>query len=216
MPSTGRGAGSPTWPAPSVITSVPSVTTETNVAASSEMSRGVVRDVGRCAKMTQQGPVGRRFYGIAEIAEALGVDRQLATVWRRRSSHGIPRPDDELAAGPLWLAETIEPWIRVTRARLQAERGGQAVTLDLLRTVTRRMLRLAALLLEEAPRVPEIRTAAAAVQKLSASLPARPAHGAGTDSNVTWQLLTEVVEYVVDLDRWSASAGAAQPAPDDL
>jgi hypothetical protein len=164
----------------------------------------------------QRGSGGRRFYGIAEIAEALGVDRQLATVWRRRSSHGIPRPDDELAAGPLWLAETIEPWIRATRARLQAERGGHTVTLDLLRTATRRMLRLAALLLEEAPRMTEIRTATAAVQKLSAQLPSPPVRGAGTDSNVTWQVLTDVVEYAADLDRWSASADAAQPAPDDL
>src|SRR4051794_37681141 len=166
MPSTGRGAGSPTWLAPSVITSVPSVTTETNVAASSEMSRGVVRDVGRCAKMTQQGPVGRRFYGIAEIAEALGVDRQLATVWRRRSSHGMPRPDDELAAGPLWLAETIEPWIRATRARLETG-GGRSVTPDLVRTATRRMLRLAALLLEEPQRTSEIRAMLTSVSALS-------------------------------------------------
>jgi hypothetical protein len=166
--------------------------------------------------VSHRGSGGRRFYGIAEIAEALGVDRQLATVWRRRSSHGIPRPDDELAAGPLWLAETIEPWIRETRARLQAERGGDPVPPDLLRTATRRTLRLAALVLEERLRVPELRTVVAAVQKLSAQLPPPPVRGAGTDSTVVRQVLTELAEYIADLDRWSVAAGAAQPVPEDL
>lgn len=96
----------------------------------------------------------RRFYGIAEIAEALGVDRQLVTVWRRRSSHGLPVPDEELSSGPLWTAETIEPWITATRARLAAEAGARAGAPDpaRVRQAVRRLLRLTALLLEDDPR----------------------------------------------------------------
>lgn len=95
---------------------------------------------------------GRRHYGIAEIADAIGVDRQLVTVWRRRSSHGMPTPDDELASGPLWLAHTIEPWINLTRARLDADaaaQGAENLTPKLARQVGRRLFRLMAVLLEE-------------------------------------------------------------------
>jgi hypothetical protein len=94
----------------------------------------------------------RRFYGIAEIADAVGVDRQLVTVWRRRSSHGLPTPDEELASGPLWAAETVEPWIQVTRARLETEAATQravGLTPALARQAARRLFRLVALLLEE-------------------------------------------------------------------
>jgi hypothetical protein len=165
--------------------------------------------------MTQQGPVGRRFYGIAEIAEALGVDRQLATVWRRRSSHGMPRPDDELAAGPLWLAETIEPWIRATRARLETG-GGRSVTPDLVRTATRRMLRLAALLLEEPQRTSEIRAMLTSVSALSTQLPPAQPQRENADSNPTRRVLTDVVEYVEELGAWLAQAGSGAPVPEEL
>jgi hypothetical protein len=105
---------------------------------------------------------GRRFYGIAEIAEALGVDRQLVTVWRRRSSHGIPTPDDELASGPLWLAPTIEPWIDRTRARLEDEAAVQAagsLTPGLVKQAARRLFRLVVLLLEEERRPEQLQRA---------------------------------------------------------
>lgn len=46
-------------------------------------------------------------YGIAEIARALGEDPGLVGKWRER--HKLPAPDAELATGPVWLAETIEP-----------------------------------------------------------------------------------------------------------
>jgi hypothetical protein len=46
-------------------------------------------------------------YGIAEIARALGEDPGLVGKWRER--HKLPPPDAELATGPVWLAETIEP-----------------------------------------------------------------------------------------------------------
>ena len=167
--------------------------------------------------MTQRGATGRRFYGIAEIAEALGIDRQLATVWRRRSSHGMPRPDDELAAGPLWLAETIEPWIRVTRARLAAESGGHGVSSEQLKTVTRRMLRLAALLLEEPHRRSEIHATVAAVDDLSPQLTSPQPPGSGGDSDPTRRILGEVVEYAGDLRRSpTLQAGSVGPVPDEL
>lgn len=53
-----------------------------------------------------------RVYGIAEIAEALNVRRQTVWAWVQRGTHGIPEPDQRLAMGPVWRAETIEPWIR--------------------------------------------------------------------------------------------------------
>jgi hypothetical protein len=48
-----------------------------------------------------------KAYGIAEIARALGEDPGLVGKWRER--HKLPAPDAELATGPVWLAETIEP-----------------------------------------------------------------------------------------------------------
>ena len=48
-----------------------------------------------------------RVYGIAEIARALEADPGLVGKWRER--HKLPAPDAELATGPVWLAETIEP-----------------------------------------------------------------------------------------------------------
>jgi hypothetical protein len=97
--------------------------------------------------------VRRRHYGIAEIADALGLNRQLVTVWRRRRSWGMPEPDDELASGPLWLGSTVEPWIDAMRARLD---GGAAsaepLGAELARRAGRRLCRLAALLLEDTPR----------------------------------------------------------------
>lgn len=93
----------------------------------------------------------RAFYGIAEIAHALGLSRQLVTVWRRRRSHGLPEPDAELSSGPIWRGETIEPWIDGMRA----QHGASAHPLDSATALRacRRMLRLAALLLEQPPRL---------------------------------------------------------------
>ncbi|GAA3225095.1 hypothetical protein [Actinocorallia longicatena] len=94
--------------------------------------------------------LGRRFYGIAEIAQAIGVERQLVTVWRRRSSHDMPPPDDELTSGPVWTAATIEPWVIATRARLSntGTPAGEPVAV-LARRYARRLFRLLALLLQE-------------------------------------------------------------------
>jgi hypothetical protein len=48
-----------------------------------------------------------KIYGIAEIARVLDADPGLVGKWRER--HKLPAPDAELATGPAWLAETIEP-----------------------------------------------------------------------------------------------------------
>lgn len=130
-------------------------------------------------------PVGRQHYGIAEIADALGVDRQLVTVWRRRRSRGMPEPDDELAAGPLWLAATIEPWIATTRHRLDLEgspeaAGNKAV---LPAQALRRYLRLTVLLLEERLRPGHLGRAARDLAELVPALEQLVAQdGAGADS----------------------------------
>jgi hypothetical protein len=48
-----------------------------------------------------------KVYGITEIARALETDPGLVGKWRER--HKLPAPDAELATGPVWLADTIEP-----------------------------------------------------------------------------------------------------------
>jgi hypothetical protein len=48
-----------------------------------------------------------KVYGITEIARALDADPGLVGKWRER--HKLPAPDAELATGPVWLADTIEP-----------------------------------------------------------------------------------------------------------
>src|SRR5919197_122848 len=111
----------------------------------------VVSDDKVCCRRVRLGPVGadrpaeakpqRDFYGIAEIAEALELNRQLVTAWRRRRSHGMPEPDAELAAGPLWRGESIEPWIGAVRARLTTGHGAP-ISPALVRRAVRRTLRL--------------------------------------------------------------------------
>lgn len=55
----------------------------------------------------------RVVYGIAEIAQAIGANRHTVAKWNERGK--LPDPDDRLASGPVWLARTIEPWIRESR-----------------------------------------------------------------------------------------------------
>lgn len=76
-----------------------------------------------------------KLYGIAEIAEALDVDRVLVAQWYRRSRQGLsggldlPEPDAVLYMGPVWFAKTIAPWIRKQRPlageRARQKRGGR-------------------------------------------------------------------------------------------
>lgn len=48
-----------------------------------------------------------KVYDVAEIARALDTHPGLVGKWRER--HKLPAPDAELATGPVWLADTIEP-----------------------------------------------------------------------------------------------------------
>jgi hypothetical protein len=104
------------------------------------------------------------IYGIAEIADALGVGRQLVAAWRRRRSHGMPEPDAELASGPVWLGDTIEPWIDGLPVRPSG--GPPPVTDAEIRQLARRSLRLLALLLEERPRIQLVTRALAEAREL--------------------------------------------------
>jgi len=106
----------------------------------------------------------KAFYGIAEIAEALGLNRQLVTVWRRRRSHGIPEPDAELSSGPIWRGETVEPWIDQVRDRRDGT--SQPVTGEVALKAGRRMLRVAALLLEQPIRLRLLSQALAEAREL--------------------------------------------------
>ena len=59
-----------------------------------------------------------KVYGITEIARALDADPGLVGKWRER--HKLPAPDAELATGPVWLAETIEPLLEAGGPRPKA------------------------------------------------------------------------------------------------
>jgi transposase-like protein len=123
--------------------------------------------------------VRRDFYGIAEIADALGLARQLVTVWRKRRSHGIPEPDAELASGPIWLGSTVEPWIDQVRDRSEDDTPPQATPALALRA-TRRMLRLAVLLLEDRPRTGALDRALYEARELVSQVAACRADEVGT------------------------------------
>ncbi|WP_131739427.1 hypothetical protein [Actinomadura roseirufa] len=112
----------------------------------------------------------RELYGIAEIADALGLTRQAVTVWRKRRSWGMPEADVELASGPVWQAHTIEPWLRTQRSRLSQETGGERVTTGDVRRAARRLLRLLALLLEEPHRPNLVQQALREVEQFTGEL----------------------------------------------
>lgn len=54
-----------------------------------------------------------KFYGVTEIADAVGIPTSVLYVWKNRGK--LPAPDAVLAMGPVWTARTIEPWIRRER-----------------------------------------------------------------------------------------------------
>ncbi|WP_285743199.1 hypothetical protein [Lentzea sp. NBRC 105346] len=133
------------------------------------------------------------FYGIAEIADALGLSRQLVAVWRRRRSHGMPDPDAELASGPIWRAETVAPWIERVRSRLGLQGGQTGATRALALRTCRRVLRLVALMLEESTRFELLDKAADQLRELVPEIDR-------CANDVVGSLLRELVEPVRDPD----------------
>jgi hypothetical protein len=53
-----------------------------------------------------------KIYGVAEVAAKLGAKPGTVSAWVRRGK--TPEPDARLSMGPVWLATTIEPWIKAT------------------------------------------------------------------------------------------------------
>lgn len=77
------------------------------------------------------GFASRKVYGLAEVAGIIGVKRKKVRRWIDKGR--VPAPTDLLATGPVWLAETIEPWLRKyltpvalrdVLPRFAAQRGG--------------------------------------------------------------------------------------------
>ena len=62
-------------------------------------------------------PSRLKLYGVAEIAQALGMRRETIAQWHLRGK--LPEPDAVLAMGPVWTEATIRPWLR------RQERGKQ-------------------------------------------------------------------------------------------
>ncbi|MEU4827111.1 hypothetical protein AB0H37_35025 [Actinomadura sp. NPDC023710] len=108
----------------------------------------------------------RELYGLAEIAETLGLTRQAVTVWRKRRSWDMPEPDVELASGPVWHSDTIEPWLQTQRSRLNSGGDDTSAWVADAKRAARRLLRLLVLQLEEPARPNLIRQALQDIEDL--------------------------------------------------
>lgn len=87
------------------------------VSAISEYAFGGT--VPRELQRLEAGPAASRLAGLTEIAGLLGVSRQ--RVHQLHRAGRMPAPVAELAAGPIWDLEAIEPWA--------AARNGSKVSL---------------------------------------------------------------------------------------
>lgn len=61
----------------------------------------------------------RRYTGlvsVAEIAERAGVKPNTVSKWLLRHDD-FPEPAAELAIGPVWIWDDIEPWVRAQAAK---------------------------------------------------------------------------------------------------
>ncbi|MEU5691770.1 hypothetical protein [Actinosynnema sp. NPDC020468] len=158
--------------------------------------------------MDNEDGVRRRYYGIAEIADSLGLGRQLVTVWRKRRSHGMPEPDAELASGPLWLGATVEPWIDRVRAKDEVEPTPR----DLVLRTCRRVLRLAVALLDDPARTRVLSQALHEVRELLPAVEAAPPDAAGTALRALVKSLDLDADPGADLDGLRRRVLAALPA----
>lgn len=59
-------------------------------------------------------------YGPHEVAALAGVRPQTVAIWRQRHRGEMPDPDATISGVPLWLEDTIIPWLRET-SRLEDE-----------------------------------------------------------------------------------------------
>jgi chromosome partitioning protein len=59
--------------------------------------------------------------GLAELAEVLGVTKQVITNWKTRRE-GFPSPVVELKSGPVWSREKIEAWAKDEGIEVQISR----------------------------------------------------------------------------------------------
>jgi hypothetical protein len=57
--------------------------------------------------MTDTEP--RRLYGYKELADRIGAKVGTVRVMAHRKQ--LPEPDERLAAGPVWYADTIDKWV---------------------------------------------------------------------------------------------------------
>ncbi len=58
-----------------------------------------------------------RIYGIAEIAQALGVRRQTVAQWHKPGQ--LPPTTEDLAMGPVWMGQDIQPWLDKKKEEIQ-------------------------------------------------------------------------------------------------
>lgn len=54
-----------------------------------------------------------KFYGIAELAEAVGASPATVSQWFKRGK--LPKPDAVLKMGPVWTGRTVAVWIKKTK-----------------------------------------------------------------------------------------------------
>ncbi len=75
---------------------------------------------GNISSMSKRSGTNRVIYGVQEIANAIGENRNMVAGWRTRGNqtHGMPKCENHdqpkliPSMGPGWLAARIEPWIR--------------------------------------------------------------------------------------------------------
>ena len=62
------------------------------------------------SKTTAPRKSSTSLYGLAEIADEIGVRRGTVAQWHRRGK--LPAPDALLAMGPVWTEQTLLPWLQ--------------------------------------------------------------------------------------------------------
>lgn len=59
--------------------------------------------------------IDNTLMGPSELAAYAGVKKNTVYMWRkRRSTNGMPDPDQHVGRTPAWKPDTIMPWLRIT------------------------------------------------------------------------------------------------------